>query len=212
MATFAEAEHLLSLEPGHTAATQRDPGRIRVLERRLEIACPRSICEWYERDDATRLLATYSNTDQALDLAHMERVGDRVVFMIENQGVCRWAFRLDGADDPEVVVQIEDAPWESCGCGFASFVAAQIFDWPHAWAEDWRVLWGDPLATQTLAWLAERFQAGPIARQRTWPTHRFFDDRNRISILGDEWWVKSKSVADMDRLLEVLRPFYKGEI
>ena len=83
--TFEEVELLLSLEPGYASA-RREPGRVAALERRLGIACPRSIREWYERDDATSVLATYSNTDHPLDLAHMEVVGDRIVFMIENQG------------------------------------------------------------------------------------------------------------------------------
>jgi hypothetical protein len=209
--TFEEVELLLSLEPGYASA-RREPGRVAALERRLGIACPRSIREWYERDDATSVLATYSNTDHPLDLAHMEVVGDRIVFMIENQGVCRWAFRVGGADDPEVLVQEEETPWQSCDCGFARFVAAQVFDWADGWAEDSRILWGDPPTVQTLAWVAERFQAGPIGRQRGWPTHRFFDDRCRITIQGEEWWVKAKSFADMDQLLDMLQPFYEGEL
>jgi hypothetical protein len=210
MAIFAEAEQLLSLEPGCVVAA-REPGRARVLEQRLGIACPPSIREWYEREDATRLLATYSNADHPLDVATMERIGDQVVFLIENQGVCRWAFRLDDADDPEVVVQEEHGPWRSCHCGFAGFVAAQIFDWAEGWSKDSRMLWSDEVAPSTRAWLAERFRPGPVARQRVVPTHRFFDGSFRISIVDDVWKVKSKAFGDTDRLLEALAPFFAEE-
>jgi hypothetical protein len=215
MATFAEAEHLLSLEPGY-ASPQRDPRRVRALEQRLAIRCPRSTREWYERDDSTRLLARYSNSDHPIELAKMFRDGDRLIFMNENQGVCRWAFRLDDSDDPEVLVQTEREPWQSCNCKFAGFVAAQFFDWAEEWAEDSRTLQGDPPTAQTLRWLAENFRPGPVARQRSWATHRFFDDRVRIYIYDNEgwfeWWVRTRSFADMDRLLDMLQPFYDAEL
>jgi hypothetical protein len=89
---------------------------------------------------------------------------------------------------------------------------AQIFDWAEGWASESRMLWGAAVAPGTLEWLAERFRAGPVARQRVVATHRFFDDACRISIVDDVWKVKAKAFADMDRLLEVLQPFFEEEL
>jgi hypothetical protein len=208
MELFAEAERLLSHEPSYVRSKERDFHRVRSLEQRN--ACPGAIREWYARGDAVTLLKTYSNMDWPLEPEQMEVVGDRVVFLNENQGVCRWAFRLDGCEDPGVDVQSEDAPWQSCDCSFAGFVAAQIFDWAEGWAQDSRSLWG-AVTPETLGWLTQRFQIGPVARQQPFPTHRFFDERNRVTILDEHWWVRSASFADMDRLLDMLRPFYEEE-
>ena len=96
-------------------------------------------------DGAVDLLRHYSNADHPLPI---EKLGEPlpnsygggprdfltqglVVFMRENQGVCNWAFRLDGIADPEVVVGGETAPnddWLHCSDKFSDFVYCQIWD------------------------------------------------------------------------------------
>jgi hypothetical protein len=202
---FDDAERLLAREP-EPHSPSRDPQRVRVLEQRLGVPLPDAIHAWYSRDDALRVLAVHSNADRPVAVDDMKLVDGRIVFLVENQGVCRWAFDRAG----EIAVRY-DKGWESCGCDLPAFIAAQIFDWAEGWCEDARILVGDPPSADTLAWLGSRFQRGSAVQQRDWPIHRFFDDLTRITILGDSWWVKAASFAEMDRLLDMLQPFYDAE-
>jgi len=77
--------------------------------------------EWYEQEDACRLLLYYSNGDPLLEIAELcaplhdtHRGGPHdlfarglLPFRFENQGVCVWAVQLSGSDDPPVVVDLE---------------------------------------------------------------------------------------------------------
>jgi len=82
-------------------------------EKRLGVRFAPSVHEWYGEIDGNDLLSTYSNKDRALapDEFELVRMDGKslVIIMVENQAVCRWAFEVDGTDDPAVHVQLK--PW-----------------------------------------------------------------------------------------------------
>src|SRR5437879_4215525 len=92
-------------------------------ERRLGIHLPPAVKEWYSFDGAVGLLEKYSNDDVPTKLEELgapvanwygggprdfERDG-LLLILQENQGVCCWAVKLGGAEDPEVVIEVDTA-------------------------------------------------------------------------------------------------------
>jgi hypothetical protein len=57
-------------------------------------------------------------------------MGDKILpFMIENQGVCIWGVRLDGGDDPPVVVEVDSGTpprWQLCAERFSDWLGSQV--------------------------------------------------------------------------------------
>jgi hypothetical protein len=117
-------------------------------ERELGIQFPDAIREWYLLEGAVDLLRQHSNADKPLPIDRLGEpfsnwygCGSRdfvaqglVVFMHENQGVCNWAFKLDGSPDPEVVVEVDTAPndeWLPCADKFSTFIYCQVWDYRH---------------------------------------------------------------------------------
>ena len=89
---------------------------------------PASVAEWYSCSNALELLARYSNDDHPLPPDEFRRhTFDNhklVVFMIENQNVCWWAYEDDGSADPAVWVNVDPPPnaWRLCCSKFSTFV------------------------------------------------------------------------------------------
>jgi len=109
---------LLGIEP------RRSPSAVEAVvraEERMGRRLPESVREWYELENACCLLLEHSNHDPPVDVSDFgkperDRLGgathdllaeDLLVFRWENQGVCTWAIRLDGGDDPPVVVDVD---------------------------------------------------------------------------------------------------------
>ena len=80
-------------------------------ERALGITFPASLKEFYSLRGASKILEDHSNEDRAVlvdelgDPAEVERGVLKI--QDENQGVGAWYVRLDGSDDPPVVVELE---------------------------------------------------------------------------------------------------------
>ena len=56
-----------------------------------------------------------------------------VPFLGENQGYCGWVFKLDGSDNPPVIIRIGDDPqWHDCCNHFSTFVYCQVWDYAIA--------------------------------------------------------------------------------
>src|SRR5262249_23315052 len=90
---------------------------MRAQEVALGITFPSSFVEWFGLREGADLLRRHSNSDDPVEIEHLgepvpggwgkkrDFVREGLLpFMIENQGVCLWALRLDGGDDPGVVV------------------------------------------------------------------------------------------------------------
>ena len=115
-------------------------------ESALGIKFPASFKEWYSLDGSVDLLKKYSHDDEPISIEKLGEPFDNwyglgrkdflseglLVFMVENQGVCNWAIRLDGKDDPEVMVIVDplkNSRWEICSDKFSTFMYCQCLDY-----------------------------------------------------------------------------------
>lgn len=147
-----------------------------------------------------------------------------LVVMHENQGVCTWAVKLDGSDDPSVVVEVDsidsaaspsEVKWEPCADTFSTFIYCRAWDHGQclaavsvgAQAQD------RPLTPGDLALLRTQFSEGPRTYGHPGVTnYRFFTHNSAVLIWDgedDEWrggqadW---SLMADSDEaLLDLLR-------
>ncbi len=115
--------------------------------------------------------------------------------MTENQGVCNWAVRLEGSDDPPVVVEV-DSPrrdqWQPYAPRFSTYTYTQV--WDHMC--NWNLAAQERALAQTdLAHLRTLFVEGP--RTTGWPPgrqYRFAHGDQRMLIWDDkdaqaDWWL-----------------------
>jgi hypothetical protein len=173
----------------------------------------REVSDWYtERDDPAK----------PHQLDEFIRAGLLVV-MIENQGVCTWAVKLDGADDPPVVVEVDsrrsasspsEVRWEPCAVSFSTFMYCRA--WDHglngklvmAFAQD------KALAPSDLEFLHSHFSEGPRTHGHAGATnYRFFTDSSAILIWDQEdyerggaadWWLVASSEEALRDLLHTV--------
>jgi hypothetical protein len=106
-------------------------------EAELGFTLPAAVRAWYAIEGASELLrrgldgqgipieelgAPYAGlSDEPIDLV---REG-RLLLLVENQGVCSWAVRLDGSDDPPVDIEYDSMPepeWHPFAHSFSAFV------------------------------------------------------------------------------------------
>jgi hypothetical protein len=138
-----------------------------------------------------------------------------LVVMLENQGVCTWAVKLDGSDDPPVVVAVDsrrsaaspsEVRWEPCAGSFSTFMYCRAWDQGccltntlvMAFAQDKALAPGD------LEFLQSHFSEGPQTHGHPGATnYRFFTGNSAILIWGGEdnegrggqadWWLTASS-------------------
>lgn len=98
---------------------------------------PGAVREWYTIDGASELLRRGLDaqgiaieelgapctgfSEEPLDLVPE----GRLLLLVENQGVCSWALRLDGSDDPPVDIEYDSMPepeWQPFAPSFSAFV------------------------------------------------------------------------------------------
>src|SRR5215470_9105302 len=88
------------------------------VEERIGRKLPRSFRNLLMCGNWVELLAEHSNCDCPISCSELgQRVSrwnvydplsdDLLPFMFENQGVCTWAVRLKGADDPAVFIEVD---------------------------------------------------------------------------------------------------------
>lgn len=103
------------------------------------------------------------------------------------------AVRLDGADDPEVLVRVVDATpdrgWRRCADRFSTFIYTHVWEWGGGfWGDECSLQAQDRALDQTdLALLRCRLIEGP--RTHGWPgrtTYRFSDGNAPFLIWDDE--------------------------
>ena len=217
-------------------------------ERECSLTFPASVREWYMFDGPglgpkvgcgptrdmmvpTRGLGrAFSDWSAEHDPAKPDRLDDFVragllVVMIENQGVCTWAVKLDGSDDPPVVVEVDsrrsaaspgEVRWEPCAVSFSTFMYCRAWDegccltdnpdkLVMAFAQDKALAPGD------LEFLQSHFSEGPRTHGHPGATnYRFFTGNSAILIWdqGDyerggaaDWWLAASSD---EALLDVL--------
>jgi hypothetical protein len=147
--------------------------------------------------------------------------------MIENQGVCTWAVRLDGSDDPPVVVEVDsqgsaarpaEVRWEPCAESFSTFMYCRAWDYGSL-AEEPLALGASAqdsaLAPGDLAFLQSHFSEGPRTHGHPGATnYRFFTGNSKILIWdqGDyegggaaDWFLSAPSDEALLDLLHSVR-------
>lgn len=191
-------------------------------ERELGIRFPASVREWYSLERAIDLLRQHSNSDEPVatdklgnPFSYWYGGGRRdfvaeglLVFMCENQGVCNWAFSLDGNPDPEVVVEVDTAPndeWLHCTDKFSTFVYCQI--WDHTDEGVGVAAQELELSATDLQFLKSNFLQRPSTYG--WPgntNYRFEGQGGRILVWdggdqGVDWFVSAKTPASLRVML-----------
>jgi hypothetical protein len=188
--------------------------RSRFVERGASL--PASVAEWFGMRDGVALLQRYGDGDQPIALEHLgeplrgcwEQERDCIAegllpFLVESQGACVWAVRLDAEDDPPVLVSRDpDLAWRPCASSFSTFVACRV--WDHAEvltdASNRVVLAAQaaPLRSVDLEFLRARFREGPTTHG--WPgrhQYRFERDDARVLVrdgVGQaDWWLAASS-------------------
>lgn len=218
-AFHSEALKVLNLEPVPDSVAFE---ALRARERQLGIRLPASFVEWYGMQNGIELLRGHSNRDEPIPI---EKLGERVYvmrardalreegvlpFMIENQSVCVWGLRLDGTDDPAVVVAVDPKyAWCTHSDHFSTFIATQIWDYHEVLGGSGNILVQaqDKVRPDDLEFLRRRFRERVTTHG--WPgdhQYRFEGERVRIVIWDSEretdWWI---AADDEDSLVEVLK-------
>jgi hypothetical protein len=203
-----------------------DPAAMRALNKRafaLDIAFPASFFEWYTMRNGVALLRTNSNDDEPIEIDSLgtpfqwrwpekrDLVDEGLLlFMVENQGVCVWALRLDRGDDPPVVVARDpDLQWRPCAASFSTFIGCQVWDHSELWVGTEpggrRILLqaqDAPLRPDDLHFLRECFQEKPTTHG--WPgenQYRFEGDEARLLLWDGEdqadWFITATTEAGL---------------
>jgi hypothetical protein len=194
--------------------------QLRALDAALGRSVPSALRELLLTDAWPTLLEDVSNGDQPLAIEKMlqprwagyDAVSQGVLpFMVENQGVCTWAIRLDGCEDPEVVIEIDSGTpptWEIAASSFS--------EWLHHQVHDRKVIdsamfsaQAPPLSPDTPRQLAQALSPGP--ETFGWPaavTHRFSSHHGSLLLWsGDDqsdWWIAPRSLDAARALLDAL--------
>ena len=138
-----------------------------------------------------------------------------LVVMHENQGVCTWAVKLDGTDDPPVVVEVDsidsaaspsEARWEPCADSFSTFMYCRAWDHGHCLAGISVTASANdrPLAPGDLSLLQSHFSEGPRTHGHPGVTNYRFFTRNSAILIWDgedhelrggqaDWWLMATS-------------------
>ena len=175
---------------------------------------PPSVAEWYAQEDAVPFLASLTNDDTVLSPERFEQTefdgAQLTVFMIENQGVVRWAFDSDGGGDPAVYVTSvdDDSAWLKHCESFSQFIYVHVFDYQW-WLQDCGVTGsGSPVDPDLLKELESCYTREPTTFG--WPgstQYRFSDGSMRI-VLWDtpdvqaDWMLTASTQDDLIKLFD----------
>jgi hypothetical protein len=191
-------------------------GLIVAIEGRLGRPLPASLCEWYSLEGACELLMQYSNGDPPVAITDLGRdtliAGDSLIFRHENQGVCAWAVRLNGSDDPPVVVDYCTGFTECRPCAntFSDYVYSCVWDWGLVLNHATIQAQNPPISDEALSFLRRDFTAE--LETNGWPgeiQYRFSSPDQRILVWAAkdqaDWWLAGDSDDALCRLVRSLR-------
>jgi hypothetical protein len=195
------------------------------LKRRLHRVLPRTFRELFALENGPALLGQFSNSDIPIPPRRLaeplgrwpgyDALGDQLLpFMIESQGVCVWAVRLDAGDDPPVVVEVDSGTpprWRLCADRFSCWLKCQVLD-RNLWQSCWFFAQAGPLSPEALSRLRRCFEEGP--ETYGWPgqtNYRSYNARARLLLWdGDEqcdWSIQPASAevaaAALDEIEEI---------
>jgi len=212
----------IELLPAQPAFSRANADTVAKREAQIGRKLPAAVREWYCLDQCVDVLREHSNCDQPVPLEQLGAAaddwygagprdflqGDLLWIMTENQGVCNWAVRLDGSDDPPVVVEVDSAPnevWLPLASSFSEFIFCQIWDHPQNFGQC--CAQEADLTENDWQYLQNKFVAGP--KTTAWPgtvNLRFHSADGRILIWyaedhGADWFLFAPAEEEMVRLL-----------
>ena len=185
-------------------------------EKRLGIAFPPSLHEWYACRDAIEILAAHSNQDPPIAIdafAIIDWQSRRLLpFRYENQGVCTWAIVLDGSDDPPVCVDVDSVGknWQPVTPTFSEHIYACVWDYRIVLDQPGLVqAQNESLSDSTIGSL----RAGFAAELEThgWPgntQYRFIRDRAAILLWSSndqaDWFIGAADAGSLEAVLKAI--------
>jgi hypothetical protein len=171
------------------------------------------------------LMAEFSNSDRPIPADELARPLERwrgydalaehvLPFMIENQGVCVWAIRLDGNHDPAVLVEVDSGSppqWQLCAERFSEWLKCQVHD-RRLFGSSWFAAQALPLSSHVLAELRRRFDEG--SQTYAWPgntNYRFSNARAQLLLWNADgqcdWHIAPRTsdvaIAALDEIDEI---------
>jgi hypothetical protein len=195
---------------------------------------PASVREWYSLPESVNWLAQYSNGDWAIhpkdfdehimtirpdwrvcfapDLPRVHRIADAAarVFLVENQGVCWWAF-TDQQDDPPVYVTHRPPPedWRVSADCFSTFIYTRVFDHIRFFVEGlFHTEVTDAVPESTFNYLGAHFESEPTTRHlEGWEERRYSRGEQRVTISGQLWLLSADTPASFQSLGRELSAF-----
>ena len=197
---------------------------------------PPSVREWYAIEGAHDILAAHSNSDHPIPLKdlgakHKLEAVLRIdslstvsllKIMVENQGVCIWAVKLDDSEDPPVFVKLEErgGTWQDAADHFSEFIYSWVWDYSlHDFSVE---LVARPLSPEDKAYLHLHF--GELFATAKWPRcteYRYSRRGQKIRIRSGErqadWLISASSADSFYELGHILwsgtkLPFWQGVI
>jgi hypothetical protein len=216
---------LLGITPKVSQASVRILDQI---EKHIGFKLPLSVREWYSLEAACDILLKYSNADPPIPI---EKLGEPchdthgggphdllsqglLPIRYENQGVCVWAIKLDGSDDPPVVVDFDTQfkTWLHYADNFSTHIYCWLLDYAVVFNKDFTVMANiEPLQEQALAFLQREFEEGP--RTFGWPgdvQYRFFRKDQSILLWASkqqcDWFI---TAATLDSLMELVHSIWQ---
>jgi hypothetical protein len=218
----ARALALLETVPPVSAAATDE---LTKLERDRGIVLPPSVREWYALEGASELLRKGID-GQGIHLDQLGRPHEgfeepvdpvpqgRMLLMVENQGVCAWAVRLDGSSDPPVDIEYDTMPepeWHPFTPSFSQFVRYCVwhtvrFTLPFS-AE------GNGGTPEALVGICDQLERGSAAPRGT-PIVTVVGDgiehygavgRNLLGLVGGWWQCASDSPEAFVAMVQTLR-------
>jgi hypothetical protein len=198
---------------------------LRALEWHLNRVLPSTFRELIALENGPALMGHFSNSDVPIPPHQLAQPLERwpgydpfdeelLPFMIESQGVCVWAVRLDAGDDPPVVAEVDSGTppqWRRCADRFSCWLKCQVLD-RTLWQSSWFFAQAYPLSPEVLSRLRRCFEEGP--QTYGWPgetNYRFYNARSRLLLWdGDEqcdWSIQPASAelaaAALDEIEEI---------
>jgi hypothetical protein len=195
---------------------------------------PASVREWYSLSESVNWLAHYSNGDWAIDpkdfdehimtirpdwrvcfaddlpRAHSIDNSAARVFLVENQGVCWWAF-TDQQDDPPVYVTYRPPPedWKLTADRFSIFIYTRIFDRIRFFVDGlFHSEVTDTVPHSAFNYLDARFEKEPTTQHlEGWQERRWSRGEQRVTISGQFWMLSADTLASFQRLGHELADF-----
>lgn len=193
---------------------------LKKIESSYSIELPKAFKELYSIKNFENILKYYSNDDQILTLSEIfpDRLEDNlIVFIVENQGVCKWCISINGKEDPPVLVKgvQENARWLLSSTRLSDFVYVWIWD-HQPFREEWyylsRLYKNDTVINFTKKNYDELI-SNLFAPDML--TYRFetFNRQSRIRIVNREdklftCFYGAEAKADMVKLLEEFEAIY----